>query len=217
MFGYFTSTSQNPGSHLAGGTVFTCLSHDIIAHETTHAILDGIHRRFIENTHPDALAFHEAFADIVALFQHFSFPEVLYQQIARTRGDLGAPNLLGQLAQEFGVAIGNYDSLRDAIGQVNPATHKWERLEPDPQDYANIMEPHARGSIFVAAVFDAFTQIYKIRTADLMRIATGGTGVLPSGALHPDLVNRLANEAARAAQHVLLMCIRALDYAPRWR
>ena len=214
MFGYFTATNQNPGTHLAGGTVFTCLSHDIIAHETTHAILDGVQRRFMENTHPDALAFHEAFADIVALFQHFSFPEVLRQQIAKTRGDLGAQNLLGELAQEFGVAIGNYNTLRDAIGQVNPDTNRWEPLTPDPKDYINIVEPHARGSILVAAVFDAFTQIYKIRTADLMRIASGGTGVLPSGALHPDLVNRLANEAARAALHVLQMCIRALDYCP---
>ena len=214
MFGYFTATDQNPGSHLTGGTVFACLSHDIIAHETTHAILDGVQRRFMENTHPDALAFHEAFADIVALFQHFSFPEVLRQQIGKTRGDLGTQNLLGQLAQEFGVAIGNYGSLRDAIGQVNPETGRWEPLTPDPQDYINILEPHARGSILVAAVFDAFTQIYKIRTADLMRIASGGTGVLPSGALHPDLVNRLAMEAARAAQHVLNMCIRAIDYCP---
>ena len=214
MFGYFTATGQNPGTHLAGGTVFACLSHDIIAHETTHAILDGVQRRFMENTHPDALAFHEAFADIVALFQHFSFPEVLRQQIGKTRGDLGTQNLLGQLAQEFGVAIGNYGSLRDAIGQVNPATNQWEPLIPDPKDYTTVLEPHARGSILVAAVFDAFTQIYKTRTADLMRIASGGTGVLPSGALHPDLVNRLAIEAARASQQVLLMCIRALDYCP---
>ncbi|MGE5222199.1 MAG: hypothetical protein ACM3PY_07170, partial [Omnitrophica WOR_2 bacterium] len=201
-------------THLPGGIVFTCLSHDIIAHETTHAILDGIHRRLMEQTHPDALAFHEAFSDIVALFQHFSFPEVLRHQIGKTRGDLASQNLLGQLAQEFGVAIGNYDTLRDAIGKVDPETGQWEPLVPDPQDYQTVMEPHARGSILVAAIFDAFTSIYKNRIADLMRIASGGTGVLPSGALHPDLVNRLAIEASKAAQHVLLMCIRALDYCP---
>lgn len=214
LFGYFNATTVQPGTHLPGGIVFTCLSHDIIAHETTHAILDGIHRRFIEQTHPDALAFHEAFSDIVALFQHFSYPEVLRQQIAKTRGDLASQNLLGQLAQEFGVAIGNYNTLRDAIGLVNPATGQWEPLVPDPQDYQTVTEPHARGSILVAAVFDAFTSIYKNRVADLLRIASGGTGVLPSGALHPDLVNRLAVEASKAAQHVLLMCIRALDYCP---
>ncbi len=214
LFGYFTATRKSPGTHLAGGTVFSCLSHDIIAHETTHAILDGIHRRFMEDTHPDVLAFHEAFSDIIALFQHFSFPEVLFHQIAKTRGDLASENLLGQLAQEFGVAIGSYNTLRDALGKVNPETGKWEPQVPDPEDYQNEMEPHARGSILVGAVFDAFTSIYKLRIADLLRIASGGTGVLPSGALHPDLVNRLASEASKAAQHVLMMCIRALDYCP---
>jgi hypothetical protein len=66
----------------------------------------------------------------------------------------------------------------------------------------------------VAAVFDAFLSIYKSRIADLLRIATGGTGQLPEGQLHPDLVNRLAEAAAKSSQHVLNMCIRALDYCP---
>jgi hypothetical protein len=66
----------------------------------------------------------------------------------------------------------------------------------------------------VAAVFDAFLAIYKSRISDLLRIATGGTGQLPEGQLHPDLVNRLAEEAAKSSQHVLNMCIRALDYCP---
>ena len=54
LFGYF----QGPT-----GTVFSCLSQDIVAHETTHALLDGMHRRYVEDNHPDTLAFHEAFAD----------------------------------------------------------------------------------------------------------------------------------------------------------
>jgi len=38
--------------------------------------------------------------------------------------------------------------------------------------------------------------------------------VLPAGQLHPDLVRRLAAEAAKSAQTVLDMCVRALDYCP---
>lgn len=214
LFGYFPASSDAPEQHIPGGIVYTCLSHDIIAHETTHALLDGMHRRYIEATHPDGLAFHEAFADIVALFQHFTFSEVLRHQIAKTRGDLASQNILGELAQEFGKAIGHYGSLRDAIGKINPKTKQWEIQKPNPEDYSNVIEPHARGSILVAAIFDAFLSIYKSRISDLLRIATSGTGVLPQGEIHPDLVNRLADEAAKSAQHVLGICIRALDYCP---
>lgn len=214
LFGYFPASSSAPGDHIPNGIVFTCLSHDIIAHETTHALLDGMHRRFIENSHRDTLAFHEAFADIVALFQHFSFPEVLRQQIAKTRGDLASQSLLGQLAQQFGKAIGQYGALRDAIGEFDRKEKKWKPREPNPNDYQTELEPHSRGAILVAAVFEAFLSIYKRRVADLLRIASNGTGVLTPGELHPDLVNRLADEAAKSAQQVLNMCIRALDYCP---
>jgi hypothetical protein len=214
LFGYFSSRPVNVAEHMPNSLVFTCLSHDIITHEVTHAILDSLYRHYNFATNPDVLAFHEAFADIAALFQHFTFPEVLKHQIAKTRGELDSQNLLGQLAQEFGSAIGGYGSLRDAIGRVNPDTKQWEAQQPNPNDYLNTLEPHARGSILVAAVFDAFLNIYKRRVADLLRIATNGTGILPQGELHPDLVNRMAKEASKAAKHVLNMCIRALDYCP---
>ena len=100
----------------AGHAGLHCLSHDIIAHETTHALLDGVHPRFNEPSNPDVHAFHEAFADIVALFQHFSYPAVLESQIRRTRGDLHSESLLGQLAQQFGRATGRGAALRDALG-----------------------------------------------------------------------------------------------------
>lgn len=202
LFGYFPASAGVDGTGGPQLTVFTCLSHDIVAHEVTHAILDGVHQRFDHPTNPDVLAFHEAFADIVALFEHFSLPDVLVQQIAETRGDLASQNRLGELARQFGRALGRRGALRSAIGSADPAR------------YATATEPHERGAVLVAAVFDAFLTIYKNRVADLLRIASEGTGVLPAGSLHPDLVRRLADEAATAARRVLLMCVRALDYCP---
>lgn len=215
LLGYFKATDDDAGDHVPGGMVFTCLSHDIIAHETTHALLDGMHRRFLTPTNPDVRAFHEGFADIVALLQHFTFPEIVRHQIASTRGDIRQhENILGQLAGQFGRTTGMGTALRDAIGTVNPATHAWEPRIPDPKAYETTIEPHDRGAILVAAVFDAFLGIYERRTADLLRLATGGSGLPGPGALHPDLVGRLADEASKTAQHVLTMCIRALDYCP---
>jgi hypothetical protein len=229
LFGYFLAGDKPDGIHLPGGLVFTCLSHDIIVHETTHALLDGMHRRFSEASNPDVLAFHEAFADIVALFQHFTYPEVLRSQVARTRGDLAEQSLLGELAKEFGTAIGKRGALRDAIGEyveeecasgkttagvTKTAKRVWKPKKPEPEDYERYREPHARGSILVAAVFDAFLKIYRSRIGDHVRLATSGSGILPAGELHPTLVNRLSQEAAKSADHVLTMCIRALDYCP---
>jgi hypothetical protein len=174
-----------------------------------------MHRRFVEPTHQDVLAFHEAIADIVALFQHFSYAEVVKHQVARKRGDLASQSLLGELAQEFGLATGRRGALRSALGgYIDKEKQVWQRAEPDPTDYEKVFEPHERGAILVGAVFDAFLSIYRSRVADLFRLATGGTGVLPAGAIHPDLVQRLSEEAAKSAQHVLNMCIRALDYCP---
>jgi subtilisin family serine protease len=212
LFGYFEASADNPGIHVPGSRIYSCLSHDIIAHETTHAILDGMHRRFNEPTNPDVLALHEGFADIVALMQHFTIPEVLEQEISRTRGDIEAESMLGSLAVQFGYATGGRGALREAIGRVEGGV--WRRFVPDPSDLQKRLTPHSRGAVLVAAVFDAFIAIYKARIADLLRIYTGGTGVLPNGAIHPDLVRRLADEATKSASHVLNMCIRALDYVP---
>jgi hypothetical protein len=204
LFGYFPGPS---------GMVFSCLSHDIVAHETTHALLDGMNRRFIEDNNPDTLAFHEAFADLVALFQHFTLPEVMRHQIGKTRGDLERQSLLGELARQFGEATGRYGALRNAIGDWGP-DKVWRPIEPDPRKLKEAVEPHTRGAILVAAVFGAFLAAYRARSADLVRLATAGTGVLPQGEIHPDLRNRLAGEASNAASDFLNICIRALDYLP---
>lgn len=202
LFGYFPADRRNPGANLPAQPVFSCLSHDIIAHEVTHAITHRLRKYFLEPTNHDVLAFHEAFSDIVAIFQHFSFQDILRQTIQDGQGDLRKNTPLVQLAQQFGYATGHGNALRSAVDK------------PDPRRLETAMEPHERGSVLVAAVFDAFFRTYQSRIQDLLRIASGGTGELPRGAIHPDLVHRLAEEAAGVARATLRMCIRAFDYLP---
>ena len=148
LFGYFRASSVDPGRNLPGQTVFTCLSHDIIVHEVTHAILDGIRTYFSERTSSDVAAFHEAFADIAALFRHFSHKEALLDTIQKTGGRLyqyhlepdalttdGNPTIQAQklqdnpligLAQQFGEARGTGKALRSALSEL-----------PDPKKLKN--------------------------------------------------------------------------------
>ena len=78
LFGYFTADVDDPGPNLPGQTVFTCLSHDIISHEVTHAPRSiGSDRSCSTPTNADVPAFHEAIADIIAILQHFTLPDVV--------------------------------------------------------------------------------------------------------------------------------------------
>ena len=197
LFGYFPPMNRRAGA----SWIFTALSHDIIVHETTHAILDGLHPRYSENTSPDSLAFHEAFADIAALFSHFQLYEPVYSYIQKNCGRLDVSGLLSGLASQFAEGTTGRASLREYIDK-----------EPNPDLLEGTMEPHDRGAILVAAIFDAFLTIYSARTGDLLRMTGADMG--GGGSLHPDLVARLTREATKSADHVLRMCIRALDYLP---
>lgn len=233
LFGYFRASQTKPGNNLPGQRVFTCLSHDIIAHEVTHAIIDGIRTYFTEPTNPDVLAFHEAFADLTALFLHFTHKEALLDTIRKTGGRLyafelrpdvapiegaaqtsaGTPQIIGQmrarnplieLAQQFGEASGTARGLRSALG-----------VPPNPDAMSSrVNEPHFRGSILVAAVFDAYFEIYLKSAADLFRIYRAGGGQLEPAELPASLANLLAETAAKTADEFFQLCARALDYCP---
>ena len=203
LFGYFPAASRDSDATAPGSMVFSCLSSDIVAHEMTHALVDGLHRRFEQASNPDVPAFHEAFADIVALFQHFTISELVRFEIGRSHADLSAAGLLGGLAKQFGEGSSRGGPLRNYLDPTMQALK-----------YSDAQEPHTRGSILVYAVYEGFRNIVAHRTSDLLRIATGGSGELPGGALHPDLVNRLMQEVCETAADVLQMCIRALDYCP---
>lgn len=225
LFGYFPASDVDPGRNYPGQTIFTCLSHDIVAHETTHALVDGIRSYFMEPTNPDVAAFHEALADVVALFRHFSYRDALIDTIRRTGGDLyraslgasqtaqpGGPTIQAEvpaynplvgLAQQFGEAMGMRRALRSALGTA-----------PDPSAIQRTSEPHARGSILVAAIFDAYFSTYVRRSEDLFRIFRAGGGTTLGGDIPFELATRLADEASKTASHFFSMCVRALDYCP---
>src|SRR4051794_21827615 len=149
LFGYFSAESAGMGLNLPGQTIYTCLSHDIVAHEVTHGLIDRLRPRFLYDTNPDVAALHEALADLVAILLHFTLPDVVAATIAHTRTDLGDPTPLLELAQQFGHATGRGAALRSGLDTPTPGLYQRE------------FEPHERGAILVAAVIDAFLAVYR--------------------------------------------------------
>lgn len=205
MFGYF---------HRANGTpVFTCLSHDIVAHETTHALLDGLRSRFTEASGPDQSAFHEGFADIVALLSIFSLDSVVAaaigedgtfasgeKQIALVNARKLASaairkSILLGLAKEVGGELepGSRGALRRSVA-LTPEAGKVMRIGDDEHD---------RGEVLVAAMMNAFVEIWTDRITSLGRFR-GNNYNLAS----------VVSEGAKVASHLLNMSIRAIDYCP---
>lgn len=201
LFGYF------PGRK---GMVYCCLSHDIVAHETTHALLDGLRERYTDPSSPEQAAFHEGFADIVALLSVFSVTEIVETLI-----DLNAPSRIrSQIAKKLltvqalrrSVLLGLADEMGQELTPIRgDALRRSVELVPS-RDYIKqkeFEEPHRRGEIVVAAVMNAFLSVWVKRLEALGQVAPGALDR-----------SRVVEEGAAVADYLLTMVIRALDYAP---
>jgi len=200
-FGWYRVPPEQAGELPPNGLVFACLSHDIIAHELTHALLDGLRVRFDRATNPDVPAFHEAFADLVALLQRFSYQEVVRANIIRTGGDLSKDSDLLRFA--FEIARGQGIAALRAVDLE--AEHKYDPKLPD----------HDLGTILVSAIIEAFLTIYHRKSEPIIRMANDGRGAIGEGGyMSAELIDALAHVVSRLASQFLGMCIRAIDYCP---
>lgn len=203
FFGYFTADTGGSEPE----TVFTCLSHDIVAHETTHAILDGLRSGFMEPSLPDQAAFHEGFADVVALLSVFALPETIRRLLAGsgkatlidpeeiTEEKLRTSVLFG-LGNQMGAAL---SGLRGQALRRSVSLRKGHDYNSDPE----FQEEHNRGELIAASLLNGFLAIWAKRVRRI--------GPVHEGMLDLELV---VEEGATAADHLLTMAIRAIDYCP---
>lgn len=199
MFGYFPKPQ-------GGGLVFGCLAHDIVAHETTHALVDGLRERYTDPSSPEQAGFHEGFADIVAILSVFSLRDVVEKVLDPERHAETMPatnvsieelrkGILMGLAEEFG---------QELSGVRGNALRRSVSLLPG-KDYlhdAEFEEPHRRGEVLVAAMMNAFLNVWVARLAPYIH---------ENGQIDR---RRAVEEGADVADHLLTICIRALDYCP---
>ncbi|MCP5128099.1 MAG: hypothetical protein H6985_00810 [Pseudomonadales bacterium] len=206
-FGYF------PGEK---DMVFTCLSHDVIAHETCHALIDGLRHHFMTPSSPDQAAFHEGFSDIVALLSVFALRDVVHALLDRPTGaeaglaqspeGLIKRSSVTMEALKHSVLLGLAEQMGQELSAVRGRALRQSALLSPAGSYMKdpaYMEPHRRGEILVAAMLNAFIRVLSERLRGL-------------GSVSENYLNRgrVAEEAADCAAYLLTMSIRALDYVP---
>jgi hypothetical protein len=180
--------------------VFTALSQDVVIHEMTHALLDGLRAYFMVPTNPDVAAFHEGFADLVAVFQRFQYRELLVRAFEESDEALTS-GLLTDIARQFG-------RLRD--GATPPAGTAGSRGETRWHAEVQVRPGegrHALGGV-VAAVFDAFRWIFEKKTA-ARRLARNHDATRAR-----EYADLLATEASLLASQFTNVIVRAIDYCP---
>jgi hypothetical protein len=132
-----------------GKLVYTCLSPDIVAHETTHAILDGIAPDLYNATSPQSLAMHEAIADVGAVMLAVKTPWLLKRIMDETGGDLTNAKAFNRIADQFGAAIYGDDTdgndpdhgkrpLRDLYNDITMLDSRGKDLN-EPHDLSNVL------------------------------------------------------------------------------
>jgi hypothetical protein len=216
LFGYFPSQSQ------PNDIIYTCLSHDIVAHETTHALLDGLRERYIYPSSPQQAGFHEGFADVVALLSVFSLRTIVEAIIdagpskilsigqdntidlkAVTPEKLHESMLFG-VAEQLGSEI-EAEQRRALPGRSNRALRRSVLLKPSEKYLSSeeFQEPHRCGELLVASMMNAFVEVWTKRLETLGQVAEDRISR-----------HRVAEEGAEIAHVLLTKAIRALDYAP---
>jgi len=186
---YFT----NP--HNPGEMIYTSLSRDIVAHETGHAILDGIAPELYNSMTPQSLALHEAIADLTALLMAFRSGTLRETVLDQTGGSIRNSTAFSSIAEEFGMARNpEGGSLRSLLNE--------KTLGPDDANRVARNDPHALSEVLSGALYAVMVEIHE----GLRREYVEGD---------PDREFSVSGKAlADGADRFKRMIFRALDYLP---
>jgi hypothetical protein len=139
-FGDFVPTGQQQ-------RVYTCRSLDIVAHETAHAVLDGLKPDWLlADNPPQTGGLHEAFGDLTAIFLSLSQLDLCEAIVAQTKARLHDKTFLADIAEEFGLALGRANGLRNADNDITLSQAG--------------TQVHAISQVFTGAVYDILADLF---------------------------------------------------------
>jgi hypothetical protein len=171
---------------IAGTTVFSGESPDVVCHELGHAVLDAIKPQLWDAASIEAAAFHESFGDISAILSALQLPSMRKAVLDETGGLVATASRLSRLAENLGWAIrhlipdsGDQGCLRSA---VNSFYYQPPASLPPRAPASNLSsEPHNFSRIFTAGFFRMLGGIFNLQVqqdADALLAASVDAGKL---------------------------------------
>lgn len=192
-----------PGA--APAMVHTGLSQDIVAHETAHAIVDGIAPDLYNALSPQSLAIHEAVADLTALLSALRSRNLRSELLRQTGGSISGEHALSRIAEQFGFE-------RDHTGRSGSLRTLWNDRNLDPADTSldalgrpnsvGRADPHQLSEVLSGALYRVMAHLHT-EYMSARAAATGSSEFSASGwALFV------------AHEHFKRLVLRSLDYLP---
>lgn len=198
---FFFADTQDPNR-----TIYTSLSRDIIAHETAHAILDGIAPDLYHSITPQSLALHEAIADLTALLLAFRSRTLRPAVLKHTNGSIANSTAFSSVAEEFGRArdpSGRVRELRSLLNQKTLDPNDASRDELGRPNLVTRHEPHELSQVLSGALYTVMVKLHEDHQDKLLAERPNQTRFSLSGLA-------LANSGNQFKR----MIFRALDYLP---
>jgi hypothetical protein len=174
---------------------YLSLSREAVAHETAHAIVDGINPHLYENGNPHAAALHESLADLTALFVAIKSKSLMEYVLGLSSGSLEGENAFSQFAENIGSLLygGTEKALRSFFNN--------EKLEE------RISSHYRASTVLSGAVWDVIRKLHApyrdrlAKTKKYMRFRNPQYSA--SGEPLADIARRIRS-----------LLYRALDYLP---
>ena len=182
----------------SGHRVHTCLSHDIVAHELGHAVLDGLKPFYNEVSSAQTAGFHEYFGDAVAMMASLATRETARVVTRGGPAHLDPHNVVSAIASEFGAAVRNVASKAYLRGAWNKRT---------VQDLRGSFEEHDWSEVLTGIYYDLLSHLYPLIRSQL----EAENGNAASVGKREYYAMRALSRAATMTAGVMF---RGLDYCP---
>jgi hypothetical protein len=126
----------------------TCLSHDIIAHETGHAILDGIRPLYNQLSSIQTGAFHEFIGDLTAILLALFNDDIRHLVAEQTAKNEQAP-LLADIGEQLGKELDGRGYIRTAFSDK----------KMNDEEIKESLSPHLVSEVLTAAMYEILIKI----------------------------------------------------------